>query len=93
MATTTFRDELDQLHREQTAGQRHRQLVGRNIRDRRRERGLSQQRLALMMDLHEQTDVSAWENGHHQPNAVSLERLARALDCHWTDFYARRPET
>jgi transcriptional regulator with XRE-family HTH domain len=86
MATTTFRDELDLLRSEQTATRRHAEALGANLRDLRHAAGLSQLQLELRADVQR---VCEWENGHRTPNAVSLERLARALDCHWTDFYRR----
>jgi len=67
----------------------HARLVGANLRDRRQGLGLSQQQLALRIDA-EQQHVCMWENGHHTPNPRSLERLAAALACHWTSFFARR---
>ena len=71
------------------AHQAHARLVGANLRDRRQALGLSQQQLALRIDA-EQQHVCAWENGHRAPNPRSLERLAAALSCHWTSFFARR---
>ena len=80
-------DELDQQRAEQAAARRHAQHVGRIIRAIRRRRGLTQARLSMMLDLHRKQTVSNWERGAHLPGAAHLERLAAALDVHWTDFY------
>ena len=45
----------------------------------RKERGLTQEGLAGLMDVSSQA-VSKWENGHALPDAALLPRLAKALD-------------
>ncbi len=49
------------------------------IRRYRLQAGLTQRALASRIG-HRRASVSAWERGRHLPNAVSLFRLARALD-------------
>jgi transcriptional regulator with XRE-family HTH domain len=42
--------------------------------------GLSQQRLALLIDLEEGRDrISQWENGSSSPMALTLEHIAEAV--------------
>ena len=62
------------------------QLVGANIRARRRAAGLSQQQASDQVGMKRQ-HLAGWENGYHRPKQASLEKLARLLGCHWTDFY------
>ena len=64
-ADTLAADQLEQQRVEQTAARRHTQHVGRNIRAIRRQRGLTQERLALMLDLRRKNTVSNWERGVH----------------------------
>jgi transcriptional regulator with XRE-family HTH domain len=71
------------------AAERHAQLVGRNLRDLRRDRGYSRELLAGLVQV-DRDHISEWEDGRHQPSARYLDALAAALDCHWTDFYRRR---
>ncbi len=55
-----------------------RQIVGRNIRRRRRELGLSQEQLAFETDLH-RTYISGVERGVRNPTVLIVDRLANAL--------------
>ncbi len=89
VAGTLAADELEKQRAEHTATRRHAQHVGRNIRAIRRQRGLTQERLSLMLDLRRRNTVSNWERGVHAPDAAHLERLAAVLEVHWTDFYRR----
>ncbi|MBI2060354.1 MAG: helix-turn-helix transcriptional regulator [Nitrospirae bacterium] len=52
--------------------------IGRNLRELREERGLTQQALAKEADLADET-VSRIERGHLNPSAEVLGRLANAL--------------
>lgn len=61
-------------------------LVGRNIAARRREIGMPQTRLALILDVSQQ-QVSRWERGVWEPKDASLARIADALGVEWTVFY------
>ncbi|MDJ0513770.1 MAG: helix-turn-helix transcriptional regulator [Methyloceanibacter sp.] len=55
-----------------------RQVVGRNVRRIREERGLSQEELAFETDLH-RTYVSGVERGVRNPTVLVIDRLAKAL--------------
>jgi transcriptional regulator with XRE-family HTH domain len=61
------------------------QLLGERIRARRLERGLTQERLAEMSDLHN-NHISAIERGITNPTFLALLRIARALDTPITDI-------
>lgn len=54
-------------------------LFGRNVRDLRRDRGLSQEELAHRADM-ERSYVSDLERGVRNPSVKALGRLAVALD-------------
>lgn len=55
------------------------QLVGRNVRKFRKERGLSQEGLAFESGIH-RTYISGVERGIRNPTVVILEEIANALD-------------
>ncbi|KVT36547.1 helix-turn-helix domain-containing protein [Burkholderia ubonensis] len=54
--------------------------VGTAIAEQRRARGLTQAKLAEMIDL-EQEAVSRWERGTRMPTLHRLQQLSDALDC------------
>jgi transcriptional regulator with XRE-family HTH domain len=54
--------------------------VGTAIAERRRARGLTQAKLAEMIDL-EQEAISRWERGARMPTLHRLQQLSDALDC------------
>ncbi|WP_186169119.1 helix-turn-helix domain-containing protein [Burkholderia gladioli] len=54
--------------------------VGTAIAEQRRARGLTQARLAEMIDL-EQEAISRWERGTRVPTLHRLQQLSDALDC------------
>lgn len=54
--------------------------VGTAIAEQRRARGLTQAKLAEMIDL-EQEAVSRWERGTRVPTLHRLQQLSDALDC------------
>ena len=56
-----------------------RRRVGLNVKRHRKERGFSQEGLALECGVH-RTYVSGVERGIRNPTVVVLERIARALD-------------
>ena len=58
---------------------------GRRLRDTRRKRGISQERLAELADLH-RTYVSGVERGERNISLVNIERLARALSVSMADL-------
>jgi len=57
------------------------EIVGKNIRARRKKLGLSQGALADLLHLSHQTSVSYWECGRVCPNAAGLCDLANVFDC------------
>ena len=52
----------------------------RNLRERRRRAGLSQERLAFDAGLH-RTEVSLLERAEREPRLTTIVRLARGLGC------------
>jgi transcriptional regulator with XRE-family HTH domain len=54
-------------------------VVGRNIRREREARGMPQDELAHLAQIHA-TYLSGVENGHRNPTINVLERIARALN-------------
>ena len=54
-------------------------LFGNFIKERRKEKGLTQKQLADIIDVTDKA-ISRWENGHGFPDIESLEPLANALD-------------
>jgi transcriptional regulator with XRE-family HTH domain len=52
---------------------------GDNLREHRRQAGLSQERLAHVSGLH-RTEISLLERGARDPRLSTIARLARALD-------------
>lgn len=69
----------------ETVDQTIKRDIGRRIRRRREELGLSQWDLARRLDIR-QDEVSRWENGRVHPTGHNLARIAEALECHWTLF-------
>ena len=70
-----------------TVAQRERDLVAGYLRLARYTRGLSQARLALLIDVLPQ-QLSRWENGLWEPSAEHREQLAQALDVPEHFFYS-----
>lgn len=62
--------------------------VGRNLRELRLSRRLSQEALADVAAVH-QTYLSDLENGKRNPSILVLERLATALDVDVAALFAR----
>jgi transcriptional regulator with XRE-family HTH domain len=56
-----------------------RRRVGLNVRNRRKERGLSQEGLAFDCGLH-RTYISGVERGVRNPTVTVLEKIAKALE-------------
>ena len=56
-----------------------REQLGSNLRRRRREAGLSQERLAELCDLH-RTEIGLLERGERSPRLETLVTLARGLE-------------
>ena len=60
------------------------QILGRNVREARKRRGLSQEQLALEADM-KRSYVSDMERGTRNPSVKAIERLAAALGVEpWT---------
>lgn len=57
-----------------------------NVRRMRREKGLSQQELADLAGVG-QDSISAIETGKHEPHPRTLRKLAKALDAEVADFF------
>lgn len=62
-------------------------VIGENIRQRRRELGLTQEQLAEKSEL-DQRFVSAVENGRRNLTVLKLQQLAQALNCAAGDLLA-----
>jgi transcriptional regulator with XRE-family HTH domain len=65
-------------------------MVGHAVRQVRRERGVSQERLAFASGL-DRTFISALERGVHNPSLLSVFALAEALNVDIRDFFAPNP--
>lgn len=63
--------------------------VGLNVQRLRRARGLSQEELAALADVH-QTYLSGVERGVRNPSLLVLQRIAKALAADVDDFTRRR---
>jgi transcriptional regulator with XRE-family HTH domain len=61
------------------------ELLGRKIREVRLRRGLTQERLAELCEMHH-NHISSVERGITNPTFVALLRIARALDVSITDL-------
>lgn len=62
-------------------------IIGANIRRKRKAKGLSQVRLAEMAGVRSQCNVSLWEHGTFCPDAVALMQLSRVFGCTIDDLF------
>ena len=62
------------------------ELLGRKIREVRLERGLTQERLAELCEMHH-NHISSVERGITNPTFMALLRVARALDVSVNDLF------
>lgn len=62
------------------------QDVGSRIRELRNEAGLSQEKLALAAEL-DRTYIASVENGKRNISIVNLEKIIKALDCTFAEFF------
>jgi transcriptional regulator with XRE-family HTH domain len=70
----------------------HIERIGKRIRERRKERDLTQTQLARLLNGNvDAAQVSRWERGIHEPSADRKEDLARALDVTVAYFMADQP--
>jgi transcriptional regulator with XRE-family HTH domain len=79
------------VDRTSPAARHHALLVGLNLRDHRRDAGLSQYDLAEALGVERQR-VSRWERGVNIPGAGQQDQIAELLGIHWTDLFRRRDE-
>ncbi len=56
------------------------------IRQKRLERGFTQNQLTMLAGLSSQSHISKIETDSKKPNRITLERLARALGCEVEDL-------
>ena len=56
------------------------------IEEFRKKKGFTQENLAKMLGVTPHT-VNRWERGHHIPNAIDLQRVARVLGYRVEEFY------
>ena len=61
--------------------------VGLNIRRAREDKGISQERLALLADLH-RSYVGQMERGEKNIGLRNLEKIAKALDIITKDYFS-----
>lgn len=54
--------------------------IGENVSFLRKAKGISQRELGLRIDM-EKTHISSIENGHRNPTALTLKKIAEALEC------------
>lgn len=64
-----------------------REAFGRRVRELRKERGLSQEKLAELAGLH-YTYVGGIERGERNPALVNISRIAAALDVTLAELFA-----
>jgi transcriptional regulator with XRE-family HTH domain len=64
-----------------------REAFGRRVRELRKERGLSQEKLAELAGLH-YTYVGGIERGERNPALVNIGRIAAALDVSLAELFA-----
>lgn len=58
---------------------------GENLKNLRKERNLSIKELADLSGL-SAVQISNYEHGHYEPNAISVNKLAKALNCAYEDL-------
>jgi len=56
-----------------------------NIKDWRKKRGITQEELAELVDVHVNT-IIRWEKEEHAPRATDLKKIAKALNCSEADL-------
>ncbi len=60
--------------------------LGKNIAFQRKKKGLSQTELGFLINV-DRTNISALENGRHNPAALTLRKIAEALGCDAVEFW------
>lgn len=61
-------------------------LLGRRLREIRKQKGFKQEKLAEMIDV-DPTTISNIENGKNYPSMINLENIIDALDCTFFDVF------
>ena len=59
--------------------------MGEKLKEARLAAGMTQQDLANVLGC-KVKDVSRWENGHVEPKALTLKKMAQALGCSMDDL-------
>lgn len=59
--------------------------LGERIALQRKKKGLSQSELGFLINV-DRTNISALENGRHNPTALTLRKIADALECDVIEF-------
>jgi transcriptional regulator with XRE-family HTH domain len=59
--------------------------LGERIAYQRKEKELSQTELGFLINV-DRTNISALENGRHNPTALTLRKIADALECEVCEF-------
>ena len=60
--------------------------IGKRIKEIRSEKGISQEKLALKAEL-DRTYVAGVENGKRNPSIKSLEKILKALEVSFGEFF------
>ncbi len=63
-------------------------VLGVNIQDRRKKKGMTQEQLADEIGVTYQA-ISKWERGKSTPDIALLPELARVFGCHIDDLFVR----
>lgn len=62
-------------------------VIGKNIKERRKALGLSQNKLSKLTGIGNNASVSIWENGIFCPGAYALMQLSRVFGCTIDDLF------
>jgi len=60
--------------------------IGSNIRKIRESKGLSQEKLAEISNLH-RTYIGSIERGERNPSILSLQKISEAMQCNISEFF------
>ena len=66
------------------SGRGYRELI--NIKERREERGLTQEMLAFQCNVG-RTTITMIETGINKPSVALAQKLGQILDCDWKEFF------
>ena len=62
------------------------ELLGKRLRELRKRKGLSQEKLSELIDV-DPTTISNIENGKNYPSMMNLENILKVLDCTFTEAF------